>query len=102
MILWQILLVSFLCSISTLIYPWDGDMKKSVIRLRIAIHYIMINGIVLGAGQLFSWYDVTDVFSTAMMLLSIALIFVIVSAGSWRKARREAEKMNEELKKRFS
>lgn len=102
MVLWQIPLVSFLCAISTLIYSWDKNMKKTEIRVRIAIHYIMINVIVLGAGYIFSWYNIKNIFSTLAMIVVIALIFTIVSVSSWRKARKEAEQMNEKLKKRFS
>lgn len=94
---WQILVVSFLCAVSTLVYPWDRVMKKGEFYLRGFLHYLMINAIVLGAGQWFGWYDVSNPFSVLVMVIIIAIIFVVVSAISWKKSKADADAMNERL-----
>ncbi len=101
MVLWQMPLVSFLCSVTVFIYPWDKNMTKAEIVGRTIIHYLLINVIVLGAGYLFDWYDVKSIWNVLAMMLAIALIFGIVSATSWKKAEKEAVQMNEKLKKQF-
>ena len=53
-ILWQIPVLSFLGALSSLIYPWDRSMTRKEFVIRIAIHYMIMNGIVLGGGSLFS------------------------------------------------
>lgn len=97
-LLWQIPCVSFLCSLGCLIYPWDRVPGKREMAVRIVAHYILINGIVLTAGFCFEWYRVDHLGSVAVMLLTIALIFGIVSALSWRRAAVDAKRMNERLR----
>lgn len=96
-ILWQILLVSFLCTASTLLYPWERAPKKIEFRIRVIIHYIIINVIVMGFGSLFDWYRITSLASVLVMLISIAAIFIFVSAASWRHSVKDTKEMNERL-----
>lgn len=101
MVLWQMPLVSFLCSVTVFIYPWDRNMTKPQVVGLTAVHYFLINVIVLGAGYLFYWYDVKSIWNVLAMMLAIALIFGIVCATSWKKSVKEAVQMNEKLKKQF-
>lgn len=97
-IFWQILGVSFLCCLGCLIYPWNRTPGKREMGIRILIHYLLINGIVLTAGFCFEWYRPDHLRSVIVMLLTIALIFSIISALSWRKASADAKRMNEKLR----
>lgn len=99
-VLWQIPLVSFLGALSTMIYPWDRSMTKKEFIIRVGLHYLLINAIVLGGGSFFGWFDIHELWQVGVMALSIAIIFVIISYYSWRKANREAENLNERLKGR--
>lgn len=99
-LLWQIPLLSFLGALSYLIYPWDRSMTRKEFVIRIAIHYLIMNGIVLGGGSLFGWFDIHEPLQVAMMALSVAIIFFIISLYSWTKGNREAQKLNQRLKKR--
>ena len=99
-LLWQIPLLSFLGALSSLIYPWDRSMTRKEFVIRIAIHYLIMNGIVLGGGSLFGWFDIHEPLQVAMMALSVAVIFFIISLYSWTKGNREAQKLNQRLKKR--
>lgn len=99
-LLWQIPLLSFLGALSSLIYPWDRSMTRKEFVIRIAIHYLIMNGIVLGGGSLFGWFDIHEPLQVAMMALSVAIIFFIISMYSWTKGNREAQKLNQCLKKR--
>ena len=98
-VLWQILFVSALCTASTLLYPWEHKMKKTEFLIRVAIHYILINVIVLGFGYRFEWYQPTHLRSILSMLIAIAVIFAIVSLISWSLSAKDAKKMNEQLEK---
>ena len=96
-ILWQMVFVSALCTASTLLYPWERKMKKTELHMRVAIHYILINAIVLGFGNRFEWYQPTHFKSTLYMLIAIAVIFAAVSFISWSLSAKDAKKMNERL-----
>ena len=47
-VLWQIPAVSALCTLSCLIYPWNRILGKTEMGIRTVIHYLLVNGIVLG------------------------------------------------------
>ncbi len=72
-------------------------MKKTELLIRIAIHYILINAIVLGFGSQFNWYHPTHLRSILSMLIAIAVIFAAVSVISWSLSAKDAKKMNERL-----
>ncbi len=98
-VLWQMVFVSFLCTASTLLYPWEHKLKKTEFFIRVAIHYILINVIVLGFGSRFHWYQPAHFKSTLYMLIAIAVIFAIVSLISWSLSAKDAKKMNERLER---
>ena len=94
---WQMMLVSALCTLASLIYPWDRAMSKTETVVRILVHYVCINVIVLWGGALFDWYDPSQFGNIAAMVLTIVIIFVVVSVISWRKSAADAARMNEKL-----
>lgn len=96
-ILWQIPAVAAPISLLTLIYPWDRPMGRWECLVRKAIHYILVNGVVLGAGIAFDWYNPKSIGSVISMLVSIAAAFIIVSFISWSGSARDAKRMNERL-----
>lgn len=97
-ILWQIPAVSGVITFVSLIYPWDRPIGKPEIVVRTAVHYVLVNMIVLGAGVAFDWYNPKSVVSVISMMVTIAIIFVVVSCVSWTRSARDAKKMNEKLK----
>lgn len=97
-LLWQMAAVSGLCTLMSLIcYPWNREMGKMENIVRTTIHYVLINVVVLGSGAWFEWYDPARWGSVGAMMLSIAVIFGIVTFISWRKGKREAAEMNRRL-----
>lgn len=97
-ILWQILSVSFLCSIVTFFYPQREIGKKAMMILYVG-HYVLTNGIVLGCGMWFGWFYADNLPMVLAMLLAIAVIFVMVSVVAWRRGKQQAALMNERLRR---
>lgn len=96
-LLWQILFVSFLCSLGVLIYP-EREVRTRTIVLIAALHYAQVNAIVLGCGLWFEWFYADNVPMVLGMLLLIAVVFALVSAVMWTRDKRIARQMNERLK----
>lgn len=65
--------------------------------IRTVIHYLIINAIILGCGYLFDWYNIRNPWSVLVMMITIALIYVCVSALAWKRSFDEAKRMNEKL-----
>lgn len=95
-ILWQILFVSLLCSLSLLFYPAREFGTKATV-LIIVLHYITVNIIVMGCGLWFEWFDPNSLPMVLGMLFVIALVFVLVSAIMWNRDKKTAARMNERL-----
>lgn len=95
-ILWQILSVSFLCSVVNSIYPQREISGKAMLILYI-LRYVITNGIVLGCGIWFGWFYANNLSMVLAMLFSIAVIFVLVSVTVWRRGKQQAALMNERL-----
>lgn len=94
-ILWQILVESAACAISSLVY---FNAQKFIVR--IIIHYFIINAIVLGFGYWFGWFEFKNFLVILIMILIIAAIFFIVTFTMIISSKKETEKINERLKKR--
>ncbi len=94
-LLWELLLVSFLTSLGTLFYTDTLD-KKSM-KIACVLHYLLNNVIVVGCGIWFGWIDVENWLQIIGMVVLVALVFVVVSILSWKKAEKEADLMNERL-----
>lgn len=97
-VLWQIPVASLFCTLGCLIYPWDKECGKWEMALRIGIHYVYVNGVVLGAGFWFRWYEWERLKSVLSMLFTIAAIFILVSVISWKRSAADARRMNQRLK----
>ena len=99
-LLWQIPFLSFLGAVSSLIYPWNRSMTKPEFIIRVAIHYLIMNGIILGGGNFFGWFNIREPLQVLFMFVSVAIIFLIISLYSWTKGNNEARRLNQKLKKR--
>ena len=97
-ILWQILFVSFLCSLGILIHPEREVSMKTTILITV-LHYIEVNVVVMGCGLWFEWFYPDNLPMVFGMLFIIALVFVLVSFVMWARDRSVAAHINERLKK---
>lgn len=97
-LLWQILVMAFLCTLCSLIYPWGRTVKRAELAVRIGVHYILINLIVLGLGSAFGWCRLSHPKSVITILASTTVVFILVSAASWSRSAVSAKKMNKRLK----
>ena len=96
-ILWQILFVSFMCSVWTLLYPTRELSKKGMLILNL-VHYSLVNIVVLGCGLWFEWFDTDNLPQVFGMLVLIAIIFAIVAGTTWKREAQVAYLMNERLR----
>lgn len=95
-ILWQILLLCFVCSLCNFIHPFQESSRMRVL-LNIGIRYCYINLVVLGGGHLFRWLDIKNFLMLVVMMLEILFVFVVVSWVMWRLYKKDAQRLNEKL-----
>lgn len=95
-LLWQMMLVSFLCSAGVLMYPEKAISRKRLAAL-VALHYVEVNAAVLGFGFYFKWFSIKYLPHVISMLVLINVIFLIVSMVEWKRSKKIAGQMNRRL-----
>lgn len=91
-ILWQILGVSFICSLVALFKEKEDASKKQTILLLI-LRYLYVNIVVLTSGFLFEWFYFDNVFMVIGMLIMIAVVYLVISVWIYYKEKATADKM---------
>lgn len=100
-ILWQILIVSGICSLVSLV-PMNGEkeLSKASLLFRNALSYAYINIVVLGFGFYFNWFYFSNWKMVLGMEICILMVFIAVMLTEYFIEYKTAEKMNEKLKER--
>jgi hypothetical protein len=100
-ILWQILFVSLLCSVSALPLLKEAKTKKQLI-IRNVVTYLYVNLVVMSCGYIFGWYLWEQLPMVLGMLLLILFVTLAVSFIPYHKEKELADKMTEKLARRRS
>lgn len=101
-LLWQILTVSFVCSLSEIIFamPDGKEMSKIQWIIRWVLCYIYVNIVVLSCGLRFGWFAPESLPMVIGMLVCIAAVFLFVYAVVYFKDVKTADQMNQKLLER--
>lgn len=101
-ILWQILFLSAVCALGSMILPLEGEKEvsgKSML-IRTVLYYIFINVVVLGLGFFYGWFTFRNGWQVLGMELAIAFVYGAIWLFSYWSQYREAERMNQKLRER--
>lgn len=101
--LWQIILVSFLSSLSWLIF-YTGKNRtigKREYRLRWGLCYVYVNVVNLGLGLLFGWFELSNLPMVAGMLFCIFVVYVAVALVVYLVDARTTQEINQRLQERY-
>lgn len=97
-ILWQILGVTFVTTLSDVVYYSKKELSRKQIIIRTCIQYIWINIIVISSAYIFSWIDTTKPFYyVAALMVLIAIVYIIIKLICYKKDAKMAEKFNERI-----
>lgn len=101
-ILWQILFLSAVCTLGSVLIPLEGEKEISryAMLARTILYFAYINVAVLGLGFLFGWFSFRNGLQVLGMELAIVFVFFVVYLISYWTQCQEAKRMNEKLKDR--
>ena len=99
-LLWQILIVSGVCAIGSVILPFEEDVSKHSMQIRTILYYIFVNATVLFCAFYFGWCNRNDWKQILGMVAAIAFVFIVVLLVSFWVDYQMAEKMNQKLRER--
>lgn len=94
--LFEILSVGIVCGAGTELILFHCDESPLKMKIRLGIHYVFINGVVLVCGYFYGWYalSVSGVF---LMCLTSAAVYAFTFYLGYFNERKTAAKMNEKL-----
>lgn len=104
-ILWQILGLSAVCALGSIILPLeDGESRevsKMTMLVRSILYYIYNNLVVLGLGFRFRWFTFRNGFQVLGMEIAIVGVFIGIYSYCYYMQYQEAKRMNEKLKEKL-
>lgn len=95
-VLWQILVISFVCSLGNLLYP-SGKLNKRQIQILSCVHYTYVNFIVIGGGIYFKWFKVEEFTMVMFMWGLVSVVFAIILFISHNQVKKESENINRKI-----
>ena len=100
-LLWQIMLVSFLCSLSQFLCGLGKkELSKKQFCIRCFGAYIYVNVVVLGLGLKFKWFDSSSLPMIIGMLFAVMVAFLFVVAVIFFIDLKTTDEINRKLKER--
>ncbi|TGY95584.1 DUF3021 domain-containing protein [Petralouisia muris] len=102
-ILWQILVLAFICTLGSLVISVDGqrEISRRSMLIRIAVYYAYVNAAVLFGGFLFRWFSFDNLNQVLGMVAAVAVVYLAVWICSSWLDYREAEQINRKLERYF-
>lgn len=101
-LLWEILGLSALCTLGSLILPLEGEkeVSKAATLIRVILYYIYVNIVTLIFGYAAEWYLISDMKQVLGMVAAVAFVFFVIAAVYYWAQYQEAKKMNQKLRER--
>lgn len=101
-ILWQILLLSGICTLGSFIIPMEEGKTVSRRGMLICqiLFYVYVNIVVLLFGYLAQWFKFSNARQVFGMMAAIFFVYIMVTVISYWQEYRVAERMNQKLKER--
>ena len=98
-LLWQIIGMSVVCTFGNVMYLSKHEISKNQMKLRLIIHYLYINMIVIGGAFLFGWLEPGYIPQLIVILTLIAVVYLGVTILGNQMEEKTAENMNKLLRK---
>lgn len=98
-LLWQLIATSAICSLGTLVYYSKKEIDKSKMKLRILLHYLYINMVVIGTGFVWEWISIKIISQIITLIILIAIAYISIMILMFQQEKKVAELFNERLSK---
>ena len=97
-LLWQILLLSFLDALTCLIFYSKKELSKKQYAVRVLIHYVITNMILVGGGKLFGWLDMDKNENVLGFMALVLGIYIVIAMVTIKRDIKDSEEMNKALR----
>lgn len=97
-LLWQILGISFLTAMASLIFTSKSILTKRGVLLRQGIHFLLILSILMGGALKFEWIHITVISEISFFILLVIVVYITVCTILYQYEIKNAEEINERIK----
>ena len=98
--LWKILLSGFLTTVVTMFFLLRESDSKLVMGYRMIFHYLTLSIVMIVSGGWFGWLEFR-ISGIAMMLISVAVVYLLTSLAYYILDRKEAQEINQKLNEKY-
>ena len=98
-ILWQIMGISLLCALCSLLLCSQKELSKREMLIREILHFLCVNIITLTGGFIFEWFYLSDWKMVIGLETTIICVYAVIMAINYRLNKKTADEMNRRLKK---
>lgn len=98
-LLWQVVIMSFISALGTLIYISKKELGKKQMKVRKTLHFVFTLVVVLGIAIGCDWIDASKIPQLLVMLLMISGLYFAVCRAMLLWSEKEAESINRRLRK---
>lgn len=97
-LLWQIIVLSLLCTLPGLIFHSKREIGKRQMRIRIVLHLAMLLALLLSMAYHWGWIEPRSVIQTLVFIAMFAAVYAMVFSFMYLHEKHVADKLNEGLK----
>ncbi len=95
---WVMMLTGFLGSLPSCLFYFKEEPSKKKFYLRMLLHYLVLNAVILGEGRLLRWYSgFSEMLVIAASILTVYLLVWVFSLISQTNTSRSINKALEEF-----
>lgn len=95
-LLWQIASLSLIIAIFNTIFFSKDQLNKKEFIVRMIIHYILINVVIIGGSYIFDWND-NSINQIIGLMIIILCVYAFVFLVTYKSDKNDAEKLNEKI-----
>ena len=98
-LLWQIIALSFLTSLPYLIFYSKKELSKRQLRVRQAIHLILVVGLIIFLAYSWKWIEFVSFIEPLAFVALVLLSYAGIALFMYHREKKLANTLNEKLKK---
>jgi hypothetical protein len=98
-ILWQVIILAFLTSLLQLIFYSKKELSKRQLRIRQAIHLILVVGLIIFLAYTWGWIEFGSIIEPVAFIALVLLSYTGIALFMYRREKKLVKVLNEKLQK---
>lgn len=97
-VLWQVILISLFTTPLSFLFYSSKELSKKGALIRQAIHYLLLNLVLVGCGLTFEWFSLCELEKVLFFLALVFSVYLVVWFACFTENAKDARTLNEKIK----